>query len=60
MGLKIEIPVIGPKREIVQFALHNNAEYLHRKALEQLENNTLTRSHMQTILERIGYETPQE
>lgn len=52
--------MIGPKREIVQFALHNNAEYLHRKALEQLENNTLTRSHMQRILETIGYSVPDE
>lgn len=60
LGVHIEVPIIGPKRDIVQFALHNNAEYLHRKALEKLENNTLTRSHMQTILEHIGYEIPQE
>ena len=59
LGVKIEVPIIGAKRELVNFVRHNATEYLHRKALDLLSDTTLTRSHMETILGQIGYNAPQ-
>lgn len=59
-GVKIEIPLIGAKRELVNFVRHNATEYLHRKALDLLSDTTLTRSHMESILSQLEYTLPSQ
>ncbi|MCB9804834.1 hypothetical protein H6769_04310 [Candidatus Peribacteria bacterium] len=58
--MKIEIPLIGAKRELVNFVRHNATEYLHRKALDLLSDTTLTRSHMESILSQLEYTLPSQ
>ncbi len=56
--IKIEIPKIWPKKEIIDFTLTQVREYAYKKELASLENKTLTREHMKNVLSTLGYDIP--
>ncbi len=59
---KIEIihPTIGARKELLDFTLNQVREYAYKSELATLEQNTLTRTHMANILERLGYKVPKK
>jgi len=56
--IKVEIPKIWPKKEIIDFTLTQVREYAYKKELASLENKTLTREHMKNVLTTLGYPVP--
>ncbi len=56
--IKVEIPKIWPKKEIIDFTLTQVREYAYKKELASLENKTLTREHMKNVLTTLGYPIP--
>jgi len=56
--IKVEIPKIWPKKEIIDFTLTQVREYAYKKELASLENKTLTREHMKNVLTTLGYDVP--
>ncbi len=52
---KIEIvhPTIGTRKELLDFTLNQVREYAYKSELATLEQNTLTRTHMANVLERL-------
>ncbi|MBX9809797.1 excinuclease ABC subunit UvrC [Candidatus Gracilibacteria bacterium] len=60
LSIEVELPKIGPKKELLEFTRNQLREYAYKKELATLENKTLTRDHMVNVLERIGYVVPQK
>lgn len=58
--IKVEIPKIWPKKEIIDFTLTQVREYAYKKELASLENKTLTREHMKNVLMALGYLIPEK
>lgn len=58
--ISLEYPKIGVKKELLDFTKNQLREFAYKKNLETLENNTLTRVHMENILTRLGYEIPKK
>ena len=56
--IKVEIPKIWPKKDIIDFTLTQIREYAYKKELASLENKTLTREHMKNVLSTLGYPIP--
>lgn len=56
--IRVEVPKIWPKKEIIDFTLTQVREYAYKKELASLENKTLTREHMKNVLITLGYEIP--
>jgi excinuclease ABC subunit C len=54
-NIKIEVPKIGPKKDLLDFTLVQLKEYAYKLELKTLEQKTLTRSHMISVLMKIGY-----
>lgn len=59
-NIKISCPKIWPKKEILDFTKNQIREYAYKKELATLENSTFTKSHMQNILAKLGYNYPQK
>lgn len=61
-GAKIELvfPQIGPKKELLDFTKNQVREYAYKRELETLSQVTLTRGHMENILQKLGYEIPKK
>ncbi len=58
--IKVEIPRIWPKKEIIDFTLTQVREYAYKKELASLGNKTLTREHMKNVLSTLGYPIPEK
>ncbi|MBC7503551.1 excinuclease ABC subunit UvrC [Candidatus Gracilibacteria bacterium] len=58
--IQLEIPKIGPKKDLLDFTQNQLREYAYKRELATLENKILTREHMSNILERLGYAVPQK
>lgn len=58
--IKVEIPKIWPKKEIIDFTLTQVREYAYKRELASLENKTLTREHMKNVLSALGYPIPEK
>lgn len=56
--IKVEVPKIWSKKEIIDFTLKQVREYAYKKELASLENKTLTREHMKSVLYGLGYDIP--
>ena len=52
---EIEIPQIGPKAEILQFAEYNLLSFAQREEIRSLAVKAPTRGTQANILERLGY-----
>jgi excinuclease ABC subunit C len=59
-SIAIEVPKIGPKKNLLDFTLQQVREYAYKNELATLENKTLNREHMANILTRLGYEVPKK
>jgi excinuclease UvrABC nuclease subunit len=59
-SVSIEIPKIGPKKNLIDFTLQQVREYAYKNELATLENKTLNREHMVNVLSRLGYEVPKK
>ena len=58
--IQIATPQIGTKKELLDFTKNQLREFAYKKELQSLENNTLTRRHMEQILERLNYQIPKK
>ncbi|MGP1582813.1 MAG: excinuclease ABC subunit UvrC [Candidatus Altimarinota bacterium] len=58
--IQILTPQIGTKKELLDFTKNQVREFAYKKELQSLENNTLTRGHMEQILERLKYSIPKK
>lgn len=58
--VKIEIPKIWPKKDMVDFTQNQLREYAYKRELASLENNILTREHMKNVLKRLCYDVPEK
>lgn len=56
----LEVPKIGPKKNLVDFTLQQVREYAYKNELATLENKMLTREHMINVLTRLGYVVPKK
>ncbi len=59
-GIAVQLPQIGPKKELLDFAKNQVREYAYKQEMEHLENRMLTRTHMENVLTRIGYPVPKK
>lgn len=59
-GIAVHVPQIGPKKEMVDFAKNQTREYAYKDEMEKLQNQTLTRLHMENVLVRLGYPVPKK
>lgn len=59
-GISLEVPKIGPKKNLVDFTLQQVREYAYKKELSTLENKTLNREHMIHVLTRLGFDVPKK
>lgn len=59
-NIKVEVPKIGPKKELLDFTLIQLKEYVYKSELVTLEQKTLTRSHMMNVLQSLGYGYPEK
>lgn len=58
--LKVELPKIWPKYDILQFTLNQVKEYAYKTNMTSLETRTFNRSHMVNVLKRLGYPVPEK
>ena len=58
--IQILMPQIGTKKELLDFTKNQVREFAYKKELQSLENNTLTRGHMEQILDRLKYSIPKK
>ncbi len=58
--VSLEYPQIWPKKDLLEFTRNQLREYAYKRELETLENKTLTRDHMVSILARLGYTYPEK
>ncbi|MBC7498587.1 excinuclease ABC subunit C [Candidatus Gracilibacteria bacterium] len=56
--IQLEIPKIGPKKNLLDFTRDQLREYAYKRELATLENKSLTRAHMVNVLERLSYPVP--
>lgn len=54
----VEVPALGPKRELVDFVYANVMNFAYREAMDTLREATLSRETMVSILRTLGYEPP--
>lgn len=58
--INLEYPKIGIKKELIDFTKNQLREFAYKKELASLETKTLTRAHMENVLEKLGYESPKK
>jgi hypothetical protein len=50
--------VNGVQKELYDFTMNQVREYAYKSELQSLEQKTLTREHMTSILTELGYSAP--
>jgi excinuclease ABC subunit C len=56
--IALEIPQIWPKKDLLDFTRDQVREYAYKRELATLENKSLTRAHMASVLRRLSYPVP--
>lgn len=57
-GIVVKTVVNGVQKELYDFAMNQVREYAYKSELQSLEQKTLTREHMASILTELGYSAP--
>lgn len=58
--IKIEIPSIGKKREMLDFTRNQLREFAYKNEMSTLDTVTLSRANMENILQKLGYPIPKK
>lgn len=59
-GIRVELPQIGPKAELLSFLRTNVAGYALRDGMEKITKRAFGRPTMASILEGIGFDAPKK
>ena len=56
--IRDDVPLAGPRHELLAFTKNQLREYAYKSELATLEHKTLTKEHMRNVLLALGYTPP--